>query len=229
MPTLFSYVVRDDAGSAPNPFWGVCTLVICKPKIRRAAQVDDWVVGTGSSRSPKGNIRDRVVYAMRITDKMTMRDYDEWAREERSEKIPDWRSSDWRRRLGDAMYDFSEFPPRVREGGPHGLEHREHDLKGEYALLSRHFFYFGDAPVALPDHLLGIIKRGPGHRGPQNAQYLEPFVEWIEGLKLQPNLLHGNPQKAPMPSVSGLIIGRRPQRVKETAADSTRMRSCKGR
>jgi hypothetical protein len=30
-----------------------------------------------------------VVYAMRVTDKMTMHEYDAWAREHRSEKVPD--------------------------------------------------------------------------------------------------------------------------------------------
>lgn len=210
MPTLFSYVVRDDAGSAPNPFWGVCTLVICKPRIRLKAQVGDWIVGTGSSRSPIGNIRDRVVYAMRVTDKMSMREYDDWAQEELPEKIPDWRGGDRRRRLGDAVYDFSELPPRVRKGGPHGLEHREHDLKGEYALLSEHFYYFGDHPEPLPDHLLGIIKRGPGHRSRENAPYFEPFVEWIEGLEIKPNILLGHPQLSLNMLASGLSIGSKP-------------------
>ncbi len=202
--------MRDDAGSAPNPFWGVCTLVICKPKIRRAAQVGDWIVGTGSSRSPIGNIQDRLVYAMRVTKKMTMRDYDDWAREERPEKIPDLRGGDWRHRRGDAVYDYSELPPRVRKGGPHGLEHREHDLKGEYALLSEHFYYFGDRPEPLPEHLLGIIKRGPGHRAPGNAPYLKPFVDWIEGLGMQPNVLHGKPQLRMDMSAGGLSVGRKP-------------------
>jgi hypothetical protein len=117
-PTLFSYVVRDDAGSAPNPYWGVCTLVICKPKIRRAAQVGDWVVGTGSARSPIGNIRGRMIYAMRITDKMTLREYDAWAQEYRPEKVPDPSNSDPRRAVGDAVYDFSEDPP-LKRPGPH--------------------------------------------------------------------------------------------------------------
>ena len=69
MPTLFSYVVHTDYGSALNPFWGVCALVICKPKIPRKAQVGGWIVGTGSAGSPCGDVRGMVVYAMRVTDK----------------------------------------------------------------------------------------------------------------------------------------------------------------
>jgi Nucleotide modification associated domain 2 len=76
MPTLFSYCIRYDIGSAPNPFWGLRTLAICKPNIRQSANVGDWVAGTGSAVSPIGNISDKVVYAMRVTHQMTMEDYD---------------------------------------------------------------------------------------------------------------------------------------------------------
>jgi hypothetical protein len=72
VPRLFSYVLRKDDGAAPNPFWGVCTLAICKPVIRRTAEVDDWVVGTGSKRAPDGrDLSGTVVYAMRITKKLS--------------------------------------------------------------------------------------------------------------------------------------------------------------
>ena len=50
-PTLFTYCIPIDDGAAPNPYWGICTLVICKPVIRRVANVGDWVVGIGSKNS----------------------------------------------------------------------------------------------------------------------------------------------------------------------------------
>ena len=60
---LYSYIVASDTGLAPNPFFGVCTLAYCKPRIRRTASEGDYVVGIG----PKcdGN---PIVYAMRITE-----------------------------------------------------------------------------------------------------------------------------------------------------------------
>ena len=76
MPPLFSYVVRTDYRSAPNSFWGVCTVVICEPKIRLRAQVGDWITGTGLAGSPIGDIRGLMIYAMQVTDKMPMREYD---------------------------------------------------------------------------------------------------------------------------------------------------------
>lgn len=51
MTKLYSYCIPCDDGAAPNPFEGVCTLVICKPRIRLTAEVGDWIVGTGSKRA----------------------------------------------------------------------------------------------------------------------------------------------------------------------------------
>src|SRR5688572_16424822 len=107
MSKLFSYCIPADDGAAPNPFWGICTLAICKPRIRRTAEKGDWVVGTGSCKSPIGDISGQVVYAMKITQKLTMREYDAFAEAYYPEKIPDWRNADICRRLGDSIYDFS--------------------------------------------------------------------------------------------------------------------------
>ena len=72
MTRLYSYVVRDDNGSAPNPFFGNCTLAIGKPRIRREAEVGDWIAGVASKRHGPG----RLVYAMRVTNVVSMKDYD---------------------------------------------------------------------------------------------------------------------------------------------------------
>jgi hypothetical protein len=103
--TLFSYCLRYDDGAAPNPFWEVCTLSICKPKIRRTAQEGDWVVGLGSKNSPIGDISTQVVYAMKVTRILPIREYDELCRASLGEKIPDWTNSDFRRKMGDCIYD----------------------------------------------------------------------------------------------------------------------------
>ena len=41
--SIYSYVLRIDDGAAPNPFWEICTLTICKPVIRRNAEY--WRLG----------------------------------------------------------------------------------------------------------------------------------------------------------------------------------------
>jgi hypothetical protein len=191
--TLYSYCLRYDTGAAPNPFWGVCTLVICKPAIRRTAKEGDWVVGLGPGASPLGDISDRVVYAMCVTRRMSMRDYDAFCRRDLPGKIPAWGSDDFRRRVGDCIYDFSRQDRPIIRRGVHDERNREVDLGGVNALLSEHFYYFGDDPEPLPRPLLPIVHRMQGHKSRANADYAEGFVAWIEGLGLAANQLRGEP------------------------------------
>lgn len=186
---LYSYCIPYDDGAAPNPFWGTCTLAICKPVIRRTAHLGDWVVGTGSVNT---NTAGRVVYAMEVTATRSMADYDAWTQRQLQRKVPDWSSRDHRRRLGDSIYDFSVTPPRQRRG-VHDPGNVEVDLGGKNVLISDHFYYFGDHAVALPPELLAIVKQGQGHRSWSNEAYADTFVRWIEGLGLQPGV-HGRPQ-----------------------------------
>ena len=194
MVTLFSYCIPHYDGAAPNPFWGICTLVICKPKIRGIAEIGDWIVGTGSKNSPVGDMSGRVVYVMKVTKKLTMEEYDTFTQQYLPEKVPDCSSRDPRRRLGDSIYDFSCTPPRMRQE-VHSEKHRQKDMSGVNALLSNHFWYFGDKACKLPDNLRQIVKQGPGHRSKSNEPDIEKFLEWLDGLGLEPNRLYGRPQK----------------------------------
>jgi hypothetical protein len=193
MTTLFSYCIPYDDGAAPNPFWDLCTLVICKPAIRRVARVGDWIVGTGSKHSPIGDVSGHVVYAMRVSEKLLMEEYDAFTRTELPPKLPSSRSSDRRRRVGDSLYDFSRQPPRLRQG-VHLEKNRVRDLGGLYALLSDHFYYFGSQPVALPEELLPIVRQGQGYQSGKNAPYVGRFLEWIESLGYGANEVHAIPQ-----------------------------------
>jgi hypothetical protein len=192
MRRLFSYRITHDNGAAPNPFWGVCTLVICKPAIRREAEVGGWVVGIGSAQAPQGDISDSVVYAMKVTSKMTMQEYDEFTKTELPGKVPDWKNGDVARRLGDSIYDFSVSPPKPRMG-VHGEAEWKKDQSGMSALLSEHFYYFGREPVKLPKHLFPIASCLRAHRSNSNDAFIEPFVSWLEGKKLRRNKLYGKP------------------------------------
>ncbi len=188
--TLFSYCIPIDDGAAPNPFWGICTLNICKPVIRRVANIGDWVVGTGST---KFNFSNHVVYAMKVTEKMPMEEYDTWAMNNCPNKIPDWTSKDHKRRLGDSIYVFKNGIPTQRPS-VHQTGNIKTDLGGKYTLLSGHFYYFGNKPILLPPELRLIIKSGQGHRSKSNAAYVNNFIEWIEALGKKANELHGDPQ-----------------------------------
>ena len=193
MITLFSYCIPYDDGAAPNPFWGLCTLAICKPRIRQAANIGDWIVGTGSKHSPIGDVSNNVVYAMLVTQKLTMEDYDQFTQSELPRKIPKMESKDLRRHYGDSIYDFSKHPLSLRPS-VHSEENRSTDLSGGWVLLSDHFFYFGDRPIPLPNDLLDIVKHGQGHRSISNMPYVDAFNVSIHSLGYPPTSLIGKPQ-----------------------------------
>lgn len=192
---LYTYVVRYDDGKAPNPYWGVCTLAICKPGIRRRARIGDWVVGTGSRHSPVGDARTSVVYAMQVTDTMTMAEYDGYTKAYLPQKAPLATSSDPRRWMGDSIYDFGKLGVPIRPGSPHGEKDRARDLGGEYVLLSSRFIYFGDRPKRLPDDLLPIVKVGRAHRSVANEPYLGRFIEWVTALDVPFGSVVSRPQE----------------------------------
>lgn len=192
MRKLYSYCLKVDDGAAPNPFGGICSLAICKPPIRRAAQVGDWIVGHGSARSPIGDISDRIVYAMRVSRVVTMPEYDELSRTDLVAKLPNVASPELWRRAGDSIYDFQRGEPQLRPS-VHKPWHMAKDLSGRNVLLSDHFFYFGENAVPLRPDLHPILRRGQGFKSNANAGLLEPFEEWVEGLGLRANELHGDP------------------------------------
>jgi Nucleotide modification associated domain 2 len=221
MPRLFSYCIPYDDGAAPNPYWSVCTLAICKPTIRRVAEVGDWIAGTGSTGSPIGNIAGALVYAMRVERTMSMEEYDELTRRELPLKIPAPHSRDFRRRVGDSIYDFSA-PGVPQRGLVHNESNRETDMRGENVLASEHFYYFGDQPVRLPSRLSPIVKQGQGHRSNANDPFLVDFVEWIEGLGYGPGTVLSRPQmwRTHPPGSDACATGRRDEATADLDEES---------
>ena len=197
MATIYSYILRFDDGAAPNPFWDICTLTICKPAIRRNARVGDWVIGTGSKNAKcnDGKVYDlsnSIVYAMKISDIKTLSDYDNFCKTSLLRKIPVWRTTDWRLRMGDCIYDYSKGAAPLMRRGVHNENNRNRDLGGLNALLSDNFYYFGEGAIQLPVELNGIIKRNQGHRKIENIDLVMKFVKWIKQFKTKK--LYADPQ-----------------------------------
>jgi len=169
---LYSYVVKDDTGFAPNPFGNHCTLACCKPKIRKMATPRDWVVGTGS----KNNVGSyKIIYAMKITEKMTLAEY---AKDKRFEcKVPRTGKIEER---GDNIYYKDANGDMNQRRGYHNEKSFNKDISGEYVLISNHFYYFGEKAVDIPVEYRNFIKTGPGHRCNFDNLFAEGFVAWLE-------------------------------------------------
>lgn len=192
MPRLFTYTIPVDDGAAPNPFFGMCSLAICKPRIRRVAGVGDWVAGLGSRNAPSGDLSGHLVYAMRVDEVLPMADYDEQAKNRWPHRIPKPQSRAMEERLGDCIYDFSHGMPRQRPG-VHGPGNLEADLGGENVLISRHFYYFGRNAVKLPDGLNEICHQTQGHRSNANIPYYSIFEKWIRESDWERGQVYGWP------------------------------------
>lgn len=198
MSSIYSYVLRFDDGAAPNPFWGVCTLAICKPVIRRKAQLGSWIIGTGSKASKCNdgktyNFSGMLVYAMKIDNIKTLSEYDEFCLNELPNKIPDLKSKNWKMHLGDAIYDYSKGQDPTKRNGKHNEKDKIRDLSGKNVLLSKHFYYFGEHPILLPPQFQVLVKKNQGHKIIRNKYLISEFEKWLTalgsiGMKSNPQL-----------------------------------------
>lgn len=173
-PRLYSYVVAFDGGFAPNPFWGYCTLACCKPKIRRKAQKEDWVVGL----TPK-NQGNKLLYAMRITeDPLTFDGYFKDKRF-RSKKPITFKPSP-KLNCGDNIYaplghNRYRQLSSIHSGEPGS---RIRDLSGRYVLVSEDFYYFGRRAKQLRGNLRALIV-GRGHKSNFSQKVIQAFERFI--------------------------------------------------
>jgi hypothetical protein len=182
MARLYSYVVARDYGFAPNPFFGLCTLATCKPAIRKAGAVDDWVIGTGSKRRNRGN---RLVFAMRITESKTFNEY--WSDPRFRSKKP-YLAGSKKLAFGDNIY-FKSNGRWKQENSHHSLANGKpnnanviHDTRVDRVLISDDYVYWGGEGPSIPRSLLRLCKRGPGHRCDFDDAFLQKVVTWLRSF-----------------------------------------------
>ena len=178
---LFSYVVADDEGFAPNPFWGYCTLACCKPKIRASVKKGDWIVGIGSSKNVG---KDKIIYVMRVDEVLS---FEKYSTDKRfKNKIPSYGLKEER---GDNIYfkKGNRWSLRNPKISYHDKENIESDIeKGKNVLVSEYYFYFGREAKKIPPKFREILKRGkdgkpgPGHKSNFKPELIKEFIDWIE-------------------------------------------------
>lgn len=171
---LCAYAMTVDVGFAPNPFWRWCTLAACTPNYMRCNLVrGDWILGTNNAG------RDNLlIYAMRVDEQLTLDDYYHDSRFAR--KRPG--GGTWRQRCGDNIYYRNERGRCVQD--PNAVYHtdaktRAKDLRGDRVFVGTHYFYLGEAAVAVPRRFDSLVRRGRGVQYHEGA-VVDAFIEWIE-------------------------------------------------
>ena len=195
---LFSYVVLRDYGFAPNPFYGVCTLATCKPKIRGVATVGDWIVGLSSvaRRRPR-----RLVYVMQVAEAIAFDDY--WMDPRFQSKRPNLRGS-LKQAFGDNIYSRTPDGDWRQEDSHHshadGRENKANtrlDTSADRVLVGEEFAYWGGAGPLRPERIDGydgrILDVGYGHRSRFPPGLVEAFVQWFRNLRATGYI--GEPEK----------------------------------
>lgn len=189
--SLYSYVVRYDSGFAPNPFYGLCTLATCKPRIRSSARIDDWILGSASGDRTV-NRAGHLVYAMRVTETLT---WDQYGADPRFERKKPFRRGSRKQTCGDNIYHRGApgSPWQQRDSfhslgdGNSDAKHVEIDTRVDRVLVSSDYIYLGGEGPLIPDQLRDtngrpLSKKGMGHAKFEDPQLVADFVSWIRSL-----------------------------------------------
>lgn len=188
----FSYIITRDFGFAPNPFHGILTLATCKPKIRKAAQVGDYLMGNSNKAS--GN---KLIYMAKVDEILTFDEY--WSDVRFQCKKPVMNGS-FKTLYGDNIYhhDDGEW---IQANSHHSLDNglvNHANLKKDTGitdrlLICREYFYLGTSMIDISDRFPDCVHYNIGHHQVDEAdckslwQYLEErYPE--KGLIDVPNL-----------------------------------------
>jgi hypothetical protein len=192
---LFAYKLTCDAGFAPNPFWGCLTLATCKPGIRRAKNVGAWIAGFTSGVLCRDAVgKEKLIYLMQVTEKLRIADYFRSPRFAR--KIPPPISGgEYVLSVGDNIYEPIRDNPTAASGfkqvwnqshwdgagacTPKPL--KEHDVSGQFVLVSTLYAYFGRDALMIPSQFRPNIPRGQSSQGAatHDAVRVHAFVEYV--------------------------------------------------
>ena len=176
----YSYVVDRDYGFAPNPFYGFCTLATCKPRIRKGANIGDWIFGTGGARLKRQN---RLIFAMKVTGRISFNEY--WEHPQFQIKKPKMEGT-LKNMYGDSIYHRSNGiwvqsdSHHSKEGGETNYKNLERDTNVDAVLISEVFFYFGSSAISIPELFIEHIgHRGRNHSRPDEKWGLK-FIEFLD-------------------------------------------------
>ena len=157
-------------------------MATCKPKIRKTAQLGDWIMGLGSARAGR---EGKLVYVMRVAETLT---YDGYWRDSRfAGKKPRW-SSRYQETCGDNVYRRDDARGQwVQMPCFHCDDDLTHDTGVDRVLIGTEFVYYGDSAIDLPDEFSvwgeKYFRGIRGHRVHDlSPRRKDSVIEWLESL-----------------------------------------------
>jgi len=192
MNNIYFYKLTADNGGAPYVRYGLLSLAICKPKIRKTAKEGDLIFGFAANSL---HLDNRLLYVARVTKKLCDGKY--------------YKDSRYARRL-DCIYRPSGTRyVWKRNSAYHGPESISRDLgqhpdyRSANVLLSGDFRYFGIAGTdeyksRFPRVARAIERLGRGHRVWLNEELRRELMDMADWLwRTTKRKVMGQPTSAP--------------------------------
>lgn len=182
MKQLCTYVITEDSGFAPNPFWGWCTLAACTPNHRNPQLNEgDWIAGFLSTSRKNG-----FLYAMEIAQILDMSDYFTDVRFQK--KKPHFNGA-WKELCGDNIYELQN-----KKWARHATifhlkpENCAQDTKYHKVFVASRFWYFGQNYKTVPPKYRPLIRRYAYKS--HDPDLVAGFMNWVRSF---PPRVQGDP------------------------------------
>lgn len=176
----YSYVIPRDFGFAPNPYFGFCTLAACKPRIRKSAQVGDWVAAYGAAGT---KYRGKMVVLMKVGEIMTFDEY--WEDNRFQSKKPKFNRG-MMHMYGDNIYHHvdgkwtQEQSHHSNMNGSINYVNLNRDTKTDKVLIATEYYYFGNNAIIIPEKYEELIGHGRNHKVCGNEVVINSFINSIQ-------------------------------------------------
>lgn len=175
----YSYVIPRDYGFAPNPYFGYCTLATCKPRIRKSAQIGEWIAAYGAANTV---LSKKLVMLMQVGEVMTFDKY--WNDIRFVNKRPIFNRGMFCA-YGDNIYHHVD-ENWTQEPSHHSLmngsinyKNLENDIQTDRVLIASEFYYFGNNAIDIPANFNLLVGTGRNHRVCCDERIINEFVHFV--------------------------------------------------
>jgi hypothetical protein len=174
---LLKYVMTNDRGLAPNPFFGICSLALCTPNHMNAKlEVGDWIVGHSSRQQGR-----RLIYAMQVTRVLDMPTY--FAEFPKKHPNPFGTREE---QVGDNIYNHEGGRWTRLPSACHNTPKQFRQDQGRPVFLAEsgdQFWYFGGSndmmTTAFSDEFPQLIKDRQGYSYVRDKEVIRKFADWL--------------------------------------------------